>query len=464
MTTTDKSPADALTESAQFLTDVVTAASLLSCGRTDKKLATRIAEQAYELRKRMHLLTASLVEQHEAAPAGIEPPRHIIDTAMDVAREQYGHGVTRTSIVAIWKGLGKPWIAAHEVAPIDMLLFCPKCGVQHIDAPEEDWKRDANGRMMIGAGYETTWSNPPHRSHLCSACGTIWRPADLPTNGVAAIQTHGKADTWTVENYASEADTICNRWPWQREVSHPASSAPLEGTGNGADERAVFDRDVFEPSKAMIVRLGECHRYSNENAKREVCREAGLLIAKLADALYRAPRTEVAGAVAEGWKLMPPKLTAAMRMALAKAAADNLKRTGGNNPDVMYEAAFAAAPQPPSADAAAARPSDDELWDQTLRERDEYHETADKLAAAIAKHFGADIGEHSNLNCPWDEALEAIENAVPPAQVATREGLTDLLRQAREELSNVEWENDPPTRITDLFSKIDALLEGAKRV
>ncbi|WP_144023043.1 hypothetical protein [Burkholderia sp. AU15512] len=51
----------------------------------------------------------------------------------------------------------------------------------------------------------------------------------------------------------------------------------------------------------------------------------------------------------------------------------------------------------------------------------------------------------------------------PPAQVATRQGLTEALRQAREELSNVEWENDPPTRVIDLFSKIDDLLEGAKR-
>ncbi|WP_192903321.1 hypothetical protein [Burkholderia thailandensis] len=67
---------------------------------------------------------------------------------------------------------------------------------------------------------------------------------------------------------------------------------------------------------------------------------------------------------------------------------------------------------------ASARPTDDELWDQTLRERDEYHEMADKLAAAIAEHFGMDIGEHSNANCPWDEALEVIENAAPqpPAQ------------------------------------------------
>lgn len=64
----------------------------------------------------------------------------------------------------------------------------------------------------------------------------------------------------------------------------------------------------------------------------------------------------------------------------------------------------------------AARPTDDRLWDETLRDRDAYHEWADKLAEAIAKHFGADIGEHSNQNCPWTEALEVIEGAAPAVQ------------------------------------------------
>jgi hypothetical protein len=61
----------------------------------------------------------------------------------------------------------------------------------------------------------------------------------------------------------------------------------------------------------------------------------------------------------------------------------------------------------------AFRPTDDELWDQTLRERDLYHEWADKLANAIAEHFNTYIGEHSNQNCPWAEALEVIERAHP---------------------------------------------------
>ncbi|WP_145956521.1 hypothetical protein [Burkholderia pseudomallei] len=53
-------------------------------------------------------------------------------------------------------------------------------------------------------------------------------------------------------------------------------------------------------------------------------------------------------------------------MAFVEAAAENLSRTGGNNPDVMYEAAFTAAPQPPSADAAAA-PADERAAFEQLK-------------------------------------------------------------------------------------------------
>ncbi|KWN06410.1 hypothetical protein WT83_27390 [Burkholderia territorii] len=45
-------------------------------------------------------------------------------------------------------------------------------------------------------------------------------------------------------------------------------------------------------------------------------------------------------------------------------------------------------------------------------------------------------------------------------QAGTVASLTEALRLAREELSVVEWENDPPVRVTDLFSKIDSLLNG----
>lgn len=67
-----------------------------------------------------------------------------------------------------------------RVGPLPLLLFCPMCGDQHVDTPDP-----ANG-----------WDNPPHRSHLCGGCGCVWRPADVPTVGVSAIETYGKADTW----------------------------------------------------------------------------------------------------------------------------------------------------------------------------------------------------------------------------------------------------------------------------
>jgi hypothetical protein len=65
--------------------------------------------------------------------------------------------------------------------PIPMVLHCPRCGEQHIDEPTPEWP------------------NPPHRSHACQTpgCGTIWRPADIATAGVAFIETKGKSDNWS---------------------------------------------------------------------------------------------------------------------------------------------------------------------------------------------------------------------------------------------------------------------------
>jgi hypothetical protein len=66
--------------------------------------------------------------------------------------------------------------------PIPMVLHCPRCGLQHVDAPSEGW------------------DNPPHRSHLCHGCGCIWRPADVPTCGVRELVTAGSADNWAPQS------------------------------------------------------------------------------------------------------------------------------------------------------------------------------------------------------------------------------------------------------------------------
>ena len=78
---------------------------------------------------------------------------------------------------------------AGDVEPIDMVLHCPKCGMQHIDAVDPVVMPDG---MFEG---DDGWDNPPHRSHLCHFCRHIWRPADVPTNGVEAVKTTGKDDS-----------------------------------------------------------------------------------------------------------------------------------------------------------------------------------------------------------------------------------------------------------------------------
>lgn len=69
---------------------------------------------------------------------------------------------------------------SQGVEPIAMILYCPNCHKKHIDEPDP-----ARG-----------WPNPPHKSHLCLFCGTVWRPADIPTTGVKNIKTRGKDDSW----------------------------------------------------------------------------------------------------------------------------------------------------------------------------------------------------------------------------------------------------------------------------
>lgn len=81
-------------------------------------------------------------------------------------------------------------ITSAPLQPIDMVLFCPACGKQHIDAPADC--PDSPGICECRAPH---WTNPPHRSHLCHGCGHIWRPADVPTNGVKAIRSRGVNDS-----------------------------------------------------------------------------------------------------------------------------------------------------------------------------------------------------------------------------------------------------------------------------
>lgn len=86
--------------------------------------------------------------------------------------------------------------------PIDMVLYCPKCGLQHIDAPEPEQELTGTEHVpglppkpYVYRGRPAgAWMNPPHKSHLCAGCGHIWRPCDRHTNGVLRTVSGKDAD------------------------------------------------------------------------------------------------------------------------------------------------------------------------------------------------------------------------------------------------------------------------------
>lgn len=84
---------------------------------------------------------------------------------------------------------------AATAKPIDMLLLCPACGMQHIDAVETGTTLSRSGLDTLTETEVVTWSNPPQRTHMCHGCGHQWRPADVATNGVAELKTKGRNDS-----------------------------------------------------------------------------------------------------------------------------------------------------------------------------------------------------------------------------------------------------------------------------
>lgn len=121
-----------------------------------------------------------------AAPQSVEP------ACRDDGRCQYAIDHGAEGLGHCPKGKCAMPSAPAASQPIDMVLHCPACGMQHIDAPERGVLVSGGpnaGRVRAG------WSNPPHRSHLCHSCGHIWRPADVPTNGIQAVATKGKNDS-----------------------------------------------------------------------------------------------------------------------------------------------------------------------------------------------------------------------------------------------------------------------------
>lgn len=56
-----------------------------------------------------------------------------------------------------------------STVPIPMILYCPACHMRHLDDGE--------------------FAEKPHHTHACQnkTCGTVWRPALVPTVGVLTL-------------------------------------------------------------------------------------------------------------------------------------------------------------------------------------------------------------------------------------------------------------------------------------
>jgi hypothetical protein len=77
----------------------------------------------------------------------------------------------------------------------------------------------------------------------------------------------------------------------------------------------------------------------------------------------------------------------------------------------------------------------DGALEQTLKERDHYHEVADDLAYRIEALTQTDIGEHSSSNNPWQNAKDAADEmlATPAPQVG--EGVAPEVAILKEQLN-----------------------------
>jgi hypothetical protein len=256
MTTTDNSCADALTDHLYILS-VNEESMEEAIERFDGSSTGEALKCVLHAQKQLRALLVTPVEQHEAAPAEPEPPLSVGDR---LTRKKAAHIIARDGFYATGYVLGGGM---------------------------------ADGRRCIVEMGAVRWL------------------------------TTGEA------------------WKLMHPDAQPAPSAPLEGTGNGAKLELASD------GRALYERLHTLMPEWYPDAWGDLLPKYQSAYAEAA----RAPRTEVAGAVPEGWKLVPVEPTEGMKSAALRA--DDRWRQPGDQLLVQWDAMLAAAPPSPSADAAA---------------------------------------------------------------------------------------------------------------
>lgn len=459
------------------------------------------------------------VEQHEAAPAGVDAltdqkliamwsagnrailagaGSRSVATAMRVAVGKYaplestGNGADERAAVA-WPNPNEyfnAWLAVcntlEEVAPDwhhgeepGMDKACRKIrdmaskirdlssDIRHIyaaygEACARAPRTEVAGAVAIGHGLNgiPRAAFGPHteadRIDHCGSCGTENEPQQddvCPTCGA----TCSLISTWGAfqhERYRNGQRYANNGPQWWEDGPQPAAPQPpsADAAAAPADERAAFEawldqghRCACNPSmwKAWQARAAASQPAAGATIPAELHHDTAKLVRRFAHALgNKLLSAQRKYGYSDNW----------MRDDWADECRAELTRhiQKGDPRDVAAYCAFLWHHNESTAAAAVQEAPEPACW--ITREQLEQLEDLTSDAWVYWRETGH-VAEDDEL---------ALYTA-PPAQVANRQGLTNALRQAREELSNVEWENDPPARVTDLFSTIDALLEGAKR-
>lgn len=130
--------------------------------------------------------------------------------------------------------------------PVDLLLWCPNCFEQHVDEAKPDVCEkcggDENAHPYFGCDTFEAWLNPSHKSHRCSFCNHVFRPSDVPTNGVLKLTSQGSRDgfaqprapsPWvpTFERWADEIDPTTAWVPLARQCRDAIATLPAEAFG-----------------------------------------------------------------------------------------------------------------------------------------------------------------------------------------------------------------------------------------
>lgn len=180
-----------------------------------------------------------------------------------------------------------------------------------------------------------------------------------------------------------------------------------------------------------VLELLQAHGYDNARVATlvdyvfgrpvgEPAQEVGGVMVTLAGYCWVAGIDMHASGDAELARISQPEVMAKIR---AKQEANNALRFDTPLPGN-------AARQPVGVDEAT-----DRALDEIIDQRDRCEEVADELADQIARITGVDIGEHSNANCPWQNAIEAAEE-YKPAQAVDLDAVREAL-QAAEGLATI---------------------------